>query len=369
MSSVKSSFGGKSLYEPLRNFDISRLSGKDIVLIIADGLGYEYIMKYGKGSFLYKNLKGKMTSVLPATTASAVTSFMTGVAPQQHALTGWFVYLKEIGTVSVVLPFSTRAGDFSLEKKIKYRDIFSQESFFENLKADSFSLKYKGYSDSAYSCLASKGAKRLPFSNLTDFFRQIKSTITKGKKRKFMLAYWAKFDSICHRKGTDSKEALEHFHQLDKKIETLAKSLKKNNATLIITADHGLINTKEKSKIIELKNHPELADTLSMPLSGEPRFVYCYVKPSKVKQFESYVKTKLANTCEMHKSEDLIRKNYFGLFEPNKKLKDRVGDYILIMKENYIMKDLVLGEDQNIFVGNHGGVSKEEMFVPLIVVE
>lgn len=105
-----------------------------------------------------------------------------------------------------------------------------------------------------------------------------------------------------------------------------------------------------------------------MPLSGEPRVVYCYVKPNKIKQFENYVKTKLANVCEIHKSEELIRKNYFGLYEPNEKLKNRIGDYTLIMKDNFIMKDLVFGEDQNIYTGNHGGVSREEMIVPLIVI-
>jgi hypothetical protein len=105
-----------------------------------------------------------------------------------------------------------------------------------------------------------------------------------------------------------------------------------------------------------------------MPLSGEPRAAYCYVRPEKIKQFENYVKTEFKKCCEMRKSEDLIKEKYFGLFEPNEKLKDRIGDYVLIMKENYIMKDLVLGEKRNIYIGNHGGVSREEMFVPLIVI-
>jgi hypothetical protein len=52
---------------------------------------------------------------------------------------------------------------------------------------------------------------------------------------------------------------------------------------------------------------------------------------------------------------------------PNKKLFDRVGDYILVMKENYILKDVLLGEHENKNIGHHGGVSKEEMYVPLIV--
>jgi predicted AlkP superfamily pyrophosphatase or phosphodiesterase len=370
MSSIKKAFGGKSLYQPLKlnGFDIGKLSNKSIVLIIIDGLGYEYLKKYGKNNFLHKNLKGKITSVFPATTAAAITSLMTGVAPQQHGLTGWFMYLKEIGMISAILPFTTRAGNFSLDKKIKYKDIYNQKSFFEGLKANSFFLTHKDYSDSAYSLLVSKGAKRLEFSNSNDFFKQIENTIKKDGSKKFMLAYWAKLDSISHRQGTDNQKTLKHFLWLDKKIALLTKSLKDNNVVIIVTADHGVINTKEDHKIIKLENHPKLTETLELPLSGEPRVVYCYVKPHKVRQFENYVKTKLRNVCELYKSEELIRKNYFGLHKTNEKLKDRVGDYILIMKDNFIMKDLVLGEDRKIFIGNHGGVNKEEIFVPLIVI-
>lgn len=368
MSSIRKSFGGNSLYQPLKNFDILSIYKKNIVLIVIDGLGYEYLKKYGKGSFLYKNLKGKITSVLPATTASAMTSFATGSAPQQHALTGWFMYLKELGMITTILPFESRAGNLKLSNsKIKYKDIYSEKSFSEKLKANSILVEHKDYIYSEYSNLTAKGAKKLPFSNLRGFFEQLKNALNIKNKRKFIFAYWDKFDSICHRKGTDSEKAKKHFIKLDKKIASFAKLLDKNT-TIIVTADHGLINTKEKGKRIELKKHPKFKETLVMPLSGEPRFVYCYVKSSKIKQFENYVKAEFKNVCDMHKSEELIKKNYFGLFKPNRKLKDRVGDYILIMKKNYIMRDLVLGEKRNVFIGNHGGVSQEEMFVPLVVI-
>ncbi|MFH0955964.1 MAG: alkaline phosphatase family protein [Candidatus Falkowbacteria bacterium] len=368
MVSIKESFDGKSDYEPLACFDISNIS-KNIILIIIDGLGYDYLAKYGKHSFLYENLKGKMTSVFPATTASAITTFSTGLAPQQHALTGWFMYLKEIGAVSVILPFTTRAGGFKLGKgKIKFKDIYNEKSFFQDLKATAISIKHKSLIDSDYNRLVEKGAKKFPFSNLNGFFKQINKALHINKNRKFISAYWGKLDSLCHKKGTDSQEVKKHFNQLDKKIKFLVGSLKNKNTTLIVSADHGLINTK-KDKIIELKNHPKFVETLAMSLSGEPRVVYCYVRPRKVRQFENYVKTEFKKCCELHKSDDLIRENYFGLFEPNEKLKDRVGDYVLIMKENYIMKDLVLGEKKKIYIGNHGGVSREEMFVPLIVIK
>lgn len=314
MSSIKRALGGESKYKPLEIFDFSNTSKKNIVLIIIDGLGYNYLTKYGKDSFLYKNLKGKMTSVFPATTASAMTTFSTGLAPQQHALTGWFMYLKEIGAVSVILPFTSRAGDLKLTKgKIKYKDIYNEKSFFEDLKVDSFSIKHKAYIDSEYSRLVDKGAKKFPFSNFNGFFRQINKSLNTDNNKKYILAYWAKLDSLCHEKGTDSKEAKKHFDELDKKVKALVKLLKNKNTAIIISADHGLIDTKEKNKIIELKNHPRFVETLAMPLSGEPRVVYCYVKPRKVKEFENYAKIEFKDACEIYKSDDLVKSNYFGL--------------------------------------------------------
>jgi hypothetical protein len=72
--------------------------------------------------------------------------------------------------------------------------------------------------------------------------------------------------------------------------------------------------------------------------------------------------------CALRKSEDLIKKKVYGLFTPHPKLVERVGDYVLIMKENYIIKDTVLGEEKKFNIGNHGGLNEEEMQIPLSVV-
>ena len=38
MSSINKAFGGRSSYQPLKNFDIADISKKNIVLIIIDGI-------------------------------------------------------------------------------------------------------------------------------------------------------------------------------------------------------------------------------------------------------------------------------------------------------------------------------------------
>jgi len=69
---------------------------------------------------------------------------------------------------------------------------------------------------------------------------------------------------------------------------------------------------------------------------------------------------------EMFKSEELIKKHFYGLGVPNPKLADRIGDYVLIMKENYMLKDDI-EKKKKFHKADHGGVSREEMLVPLIV--
>lgn len=366
MSSIRSIFNSEYEYPLLKDFDITPCKDKNVVFIVIDGLGYDFLMEYGKNGFLKNNTRRKITSVFPSTTASAFISLSTGVAPQQHGLTGWFIFLKETGILTSILPFASRAGDLPLSK-IPFNDIYDQESFFQRLNVSSFYILNENYVNSQCSQVLGKGARRMAFSNIGSFIGCIEKVLDYNDEKKFIFAYWDKLDEICHREGTNSRMTLEHFYMLDKELSTLAASLEDKKTTIIVTSDHGFIDTS-KRQTINLADHPSLADTLTLPLSGEPRVAYCYVRPDKTSDFENYVSDKLWECCDIYKSQDLIDKGFFGLFQPNEKLYRRTGDYTLIMKKNYIIKDILIGETFKEFKGVHGGVSREEMYVPLIFV-
>jgi len=133
MSSIETALGGKPKYKSLKILLLSELSkSKNIVLLIFDGLGYEYLIKHKADTVFSKYKIDKITSVFPTTTAAAAATFLTGTAPQQHAITGWFVYLKELELVSTILPFIQRGERTSLNQLINPKKIFNQRGFFES---------------------------------------------------------------------------------------------------------------------------------------------------------------------------------------------------------------------------------------------
>jgi len=66
-------------------------------------------------------------------------------------------------------------------------------------------------------------------------------------------------------------------------------------------------------------------------------------------------------------SADLVARGYFGSGAVNARLADRVGDYTLIARGRFALRDRLPGERRHVQIGVHGGLSDDEMRVPLIV--
>jgi len=357
VSSISSSFGKEQMYRELSILPASSLK-KNVILVIIDGLGYEFLTKRAPGSFLASRLLGKMTSVFPSTTAAAITSYVTGVAPKQHALTGWFVYMKEVGAVVKVLPYNLRIGGPTLEELgIDYGEVMSYGPFFSGIKARKHMIMDRYLLESAYNRQTMEGTTGLSYTSLKGFFRRI-IYASKLPGRKLIYAYWPAFDTVCHELGAGSDEALRHFAELDRGFQSI--SLK--NTSVIVSADHGLIDCKT----ILLEDYPRLKSCLSVPLCGEGRCPYCYVKPGMMEEFERQA-AKIPQVESVRRSGDLVKEGFFGFGKADPRFVDRIGDYVLFMKDGYVIRDSILGQRPKILFGNHGGLSREEMLVPVIV--
>lgn len=367
MSSLIAGLGGDAPYAHSPQLPATEIAAvRNVVLLVIDGLGYNYLMTRDANSALRCHLRSRMTSVFPTTTAAAITTFLTGLAPQQHGLTGWFMQLKEIGVVTAILPFQPRYGGASLgAAKINIADVFHERSVFERIDTPSTVITSSRIVDSDFSLASTRKARRRAYENLDEYFAQIVSTV-REPGRKYIYAYWPEFDHACHTHGIGSAQAAAHFERIDAGFSALLESLAGSDTLLIVSADHGLIDTVPQHTIA-LTAHPQFAETLTLPLCGEPRVAYCYVRPARVRQFENYVAQELGEYCWMMSAEQALEEKLFGEGTPHPRLYDRIGDYLLLMKENYVIKDLLRGEKPFSQIGVHGGLTADELYVPLVV--
>lgn len=370
MSSILRAFGGTSPYLPLPALPPEEVAEyRHVILLVIDGLGYEYLVRQTHDTRLQAHVRASLTSVFPSTTAACITTFLSGVAPQQHTMTGWFMHLKEVGAVTTVLPFQPRCCNHSLRSEtLRPEALFPYQSIFAQIDRQSYFLHPRTLAKSAYRPIHGQHAQECFYTTLNGCLRHLKRINTTQQNPAFTYAYWGYFDYLCHRYGTTSPHVSEHFSEIVNTITSWFHTLPAHGTLLLITADHGFIDTPA-SHVIRVAYHHPIRDALVLPLCGDRRVAYCYVRPAKVRQFEEYVTHEFAHACDLYRSEELIRKQYFGLFEPDPRLFDRVGDYTLIMRDDYAIHDLLAGEDEKTHIGNHGGISRDEMFVPLLVMK
>jgi hypothetical protein len=369
MASIEAGVGGSvGGYSPLTILPSDFVAeGEKIVLLAIDGLGYDYLNSRG-GAFK-EYMVGAATSVCPATTASAVTTFLTGTAPQQHGFTGWFSWFREVGSVLAILPFRSRYGGDPLSGvSFTPASLCGSIPLFDRIPIKSHVVVPDWIAGSAFNTAFQNGARMWPYKGMEGLFGSILETTKSGGGRSITYAYWPDYDALAHDHGVGSPEVDSHFEQLDAAFGRFVKQLKGSGVRLIVTADHGFIDSSPDRTIL-LSDHPEIAESLVLPLCGEQRFAYCYVHPDRAERFQDYVRDKLAEYADLVPSSELIEQGWFGLGDAHPELKERVGHYTLVMKENYKIKEWVLGEKHYQHIGVHGGVSREEMLVPVVLVD
>lgn len=371
MSSVSEAFGADpSGYPTLRALPADALrEARKVVLLVFDGLGHDYLSANGPGGAMHAHLRARITSVFPSTTATAIPVFLTGYAPAQHGFTGWFTYLREFGSVVAVLPFRNRLGGTPLARTgLTPRELSGCAPVFDRIEAPSYVVTPMHISRSDFNRDFSGSASVLSYETLQEMFSCVHRALSASQERSYVYAYWPRFDTLAHKHGVGSHQVRQHFTEIDHAFERFAASLAGTGTAVVATADHGFIDSGPR-RLVPLEDHPVLGDALVLPLSGESRLAYCYVHPDRREVFERYVAEDLAHCAVLHRSQDLLRDGWFGIGKMHPRLHDRIGHYTLEMRDNYMLKDWLPGEERYRHIGVHGGTSEREMHVPLIVVK
>ena len=359
--------GGAHAYPPLAALPPDRVAAHQRVLLwVIDGLGLNYLRAHAEAAALNAHLCAGITSVFPPTTASAITTFVTGDAPQQHGLTGWHMYFRELGSVLAVLPARPRLGGATLSAAgVDLDALLGHRAFADRIGVASHTVAPQAIADSDFSVAHRGRAALAAFADLDGLVAACIECLRADGER-FVYAYWSELDALGHRVGMHSEAAHDHLLELDRAFAELLDGLRGTGTLVIVCADHGQIDAPLQRRI-DLDDHAELRDCLVLPLCGELRAAYCYLRPGSEERFDGYVADVFGDALYNMPAARAIADGWFGLGDPHPRLAERIGDRILLLRDDYTIKDWLPHERRFDMVGVHGGLSDDERLVPLVV--
>ena len=353
--SVLKLFGAEPRYGTLD--EILGLPRKShVALLILDGMGIDALKLLPENAFLRRRQAATLTSVYPSTTTAATNSLYSGLSPAEHGWLGWSCYFKEYARL--VDLFLDR-DSYSLErlKSSPARGLMPFESVFPKIKAASGVMTRAVFPFDP----GPLGMDDLIVARTLD---EVALAIRgRDAREAFTLFYWTDPDDTMHHYGERCARAVKTVKQLNDWVEALASMLR--DTTLIITADHGLIDVTD---VVWLNDCPDIMRCLVMPPSVESRAASMFVKRGREWEFEQAFSKTLGEDFLLMTREEALSRQLFGPGKLHDKADDFLGDYLaLATGTRAIYYQAAGGEPHGKMVGHHAGLTDEEMLVPLIL--
>ena len=364
ITSILKNYNVETKHKSLESMDnILNNKYKNVVFIILDGMGEHILEKVSPTGYFRKKEIDCITSVYPSTTTAALTAYYSGKPPYETGWIAWSQYFKEYGRDIDML--SHRESYTSRDLKnarinvfdttVKYKSVFEQiEEALPNIKAYEITPSY-----------SDKRAKRSIRADSIDEIIMNIETLCKNPDEKFILAYCDNPDGLLHKFGTDSEEVKEFLENIERKIEDMCKNLTEDTV-VIISADHG---HKDINKAYSILDYPEIQKCLILPPSLESRVVTFWVKEDMKEEFVKNFNKNFENDFWLMTKEEFLEKNMLGFGKKHPKIDDFIGNYIALSISDSIIKlETYLTEGKKIKKSTHCGLTKEEMEVPVIII-
>ncbi|MEJ2126577.1 MAG: alkaline phosphatase family protein [Candidatus Bathyarchaeota archaeon] len=359
-----------------------------VVLFVLDGFGYDQFLRYNKEQKFLSSLAKRsevfpLTSIFPSQTTNALTTLNTGLTPQEHGLFEYYIYIKEVDRIVNTLrfePLGSRIRNELLEKGYSPDILFNGTTIQTKLKEagiKSFTHIYASYAYSHYSKLLFQDSTFIPSLKSSDLIVTLKKKLEKTRGPAYFFVHLSNLDTISHEYGPKSYEygaELSAISYLMNKELIQKIDLQTAKETLILlTADHGGVNivpedTTYLNGFSGVINNLQKGKSENIILpTGSARDVFLHVKPDKLAGTQELLLEIIGNKAKIVETKQAINDGLFGHGKVGKQFVDRAGNLLILPYD----KETVWFEHfKNIKynpIGQHGGLSQEEMIVPLAV--
>lgn len=360
------------------------LGGKarKVLLILLDAMGLRRLQAWLAEDpelvwhkLLPQGVLAPLTSTVPSTTCTTLTSLWTGEPTARHGITGYEMWLKEYGLVANMIrhrPIAFKGPADSMEQAG-----FSADSFLDtptigtHLSANQIETHVFQPSfiyNSGLSRMFLKDTNVYAISSPADLWIGVRQLWQQAEdERLYTWVYWDEIDGHSHNYGPDDERPQAAFSMFSRAFEKLfleqLSPAEREDTVVILTADHGQVKTSPDRPEYLLANHRYLTDRLHMHPTGENRLTYLYVKPGETAAVYDYIHRTWPGQFTLVESDFAARKGLFGSGQLHPRLFDRIGDLIAVAHDDAYWW---WANKPNTVVGRHGGMHADEMVVPFL---
>ncbi len=328
-----------------------------IVLLVLDGLGWEQLLErttVAPTLAAAASAGRTMTSVVPTTTATALTSIGTGRPPCEHGVLGYRLAV-EGDSILNVLRWQVGSGPNADVRQTMPASEFQPYPAFPGSSGPVPVVSRNEFGGTGFTAIHLGNSPLYGYRVMSTMVVETRRLLADGFP--LVYAYYDGIDKIAHAHGLGEYYEAE-LSAIDELVAEIASSLP-TGATLVVTADHGQVDVGPRVQLLG-------RDIMSCVrlVSGEGRFRWLHAKPGATADLLACATELYGTSTWVRSTDQLVDDGWFGgPLRPG--LRSRLGDVALIPHAPIAFLDPAdTGETR--LASRHGSLTSAEMLVPLL---
>jgi len=327
-----------------------------VCVLLIDGLGVANLRAASAhASFLNSQKVEKISCYFPSTTSTSLTSFATGLAPNETGFIGYQIHdRRQNKSMNLLSGWTDQESALTFQPK----PTISEQAIA--LGYEFHVVSQDTYRDTGLTAATMRGVE-FHGEQLIENRLSKAIDLLNGDSKKVIYLYIPELDQIAHNNGVNSNRWLNSLEELDALLRAQIGRIRSNRG-LVLTADHGILDVQEENKIY-------LDDYISENevefVGGDTRGLMFYFKDqAKTADYGQYLNEALGDRCYVFGPEKLVEAGYLEDLGDRPEL---LPDLWLVARKQVALYHTSFARKKSLAnIGHHGGFTDEELSVPLI---
>ncbi len=326
-----------------------------VVLVYFDAFGWRFLERHADHPLFAGAEVERWSSRFPSTTTVHSTTIHSGLPLGEHGLYEWNILEPRLNRLVTPLWFCFSGDDRPgtlFDAGFAAHDLFPDETLYRRLlPVPSHVAMPTGIARSQTSQQLLRPATVHPFQDIGEGLARLCGALA-AEEGAYGTIYLGEADALMHMVGPDAPEVAA---LMEEHLSALAAAPWPEGTLVLLTADHGMEGiSPERTSYVNVV-WPELGQHLVVGADGKPlapagscRDLFLHVLPERLGEVEALLAE--------------------GLFGPNvtEALTSRLANLVVLPAPGEAAYWLEPGRFEQRFHGQHGGLSANEMEIPLV---